>query len=160
MKYFILLFYISYTKKKIIYGPPRDKFLAPPLELSLVMWSCLVCMEVRSWLQRFVPKTVQVFCGSCWSHAPTRLGLSYSSVFYYPLVSMAAAKSSERTPTFLAASWDWRPCLVCNKNSLPIKQNLKSQHIPMDETCTLCDDHQETFYELSSGKATWWSRGA
>ena len=76
-------------------------------ELSLVMWSCLVCMEVRSWLQRFVPKTVQVFCGSCWSHAPTRLGLSYSSVFYYPLVSLAAAKSSERTPTFLAASWDW-----------------------------------------------------
>ena len=30
------------------------------------------------------------------------------------------------------------------KDSLPIKQNLKSQHIPMDETCTLCDDHQET----------------
>ena len=31
MKYYILLFYISYTKKKIIYGPPKDKFLAPPL---------------------------------------------------------------------------------------------------------------------------------
>ena len=76
-------------------------------ELSLVMWSCLVCMEVRSWLQRFVPKMVQVFCGSCGSHAPTRLGLSYSSVFYYPLVSLAAAKSFERTPTFLVASWDW-----------------------------------------------------
>ena len=31
MKYCILLFYISYKKKKIIYGPPKDKFLAPPL---------------------------------------------------------------------------------------------------------------------------------
>ena len=30
------------------------------------------------------------------------------------------------------------------KDSLPIKQYLKSHHIPMDETCTLCDDHQET----------------
>ena len=36
------------------------------------------------------------------------------------------------------------PGLACSKNSLPIKQNLKSQHIPMDETCTLCDDYQET----------------
>ena len=40
-------------------------------------------------------------------------------------------------------SW-LRPGLACSKNSLPIKQNLKSQHIPMDETCTVCDDHQET----------------
>ena len=34
MKYYILLFYISYTqkKKKIIYSPPKDKFLAPPLQ--------------------------------------------------------------------------------------------------------------------------------
>ena len=32
MKYYILLFYISYQKKKkIIYGPPKDKFLAPSL---------------------------------------------------------------------------------------------------------------------------------
>ena len=32
MKYYILLFYISYTKKKKIYiWPPKDKFLAPPL---------------------------------------------------------------------------------------------------------------------------------
>ena len=33
MKYCILLFYISYTqkKKKIIYGPPKNKFLASPL---------------------------------------------------------------------------------------------------------------------------------
>ena len=31
MKNYILLFYISYTKKKIIYGPPKDKFLTPPL---------------------------------------------------------------------------------------------------------------------------------
>lgn len=30
------------------------------------------------------------------------------------------------------------------KDSLPIKQNLKSQHILMDKTCTQCDDHQET----------------
>ena len=34
MKYCILLFYISYTKikKKIIYGPPKDKFLTPQLD--------------------------------------------------------------------------------------------------------------------------------
>ena len=34
MKYYILLFYISYTKKKkkIIYSPLKDKFLAPPLQ--------------------------------------------------------------------------------------------------------------------------------
>ena len=30
------------------------------------------------------------------------------------------------------------------KDSSPIKQNLKSQHILVDETCSLCDDHQET----------------
>ena len=32
MKYCILLFYISYKKKKkIIYGSPKDKFLVSPL---------------------------------------------------------------------------------------------------------------------------------
>lgn len=30
------------------------------------------------------------------------------------------------------------------KDSLPTKQNLKAQHISLDETCVLCDDHQET----------------
>jgi len=30
------------------------------------------------------------------------------------------------------------------KDSLPMKQNLRARHIPIDETCDLCDDHQET----------------
>ena len=30
------------------------------------------------------------------------------------------------------------------KDALPTKQNLRARHIPIDETCDLCEDHQET----------------
>ena len=30
------------------------------------------------------------------------------------------------------------------KDSLPTKENLHKRHIPLDVTCSLCDEHQET----------------
>ena len=72
MKYYILLFYISYQKKKIIYGPPKDKFLAPPLLAGNENESEIGNSATRrcdrhgatrgSWVRGFVVRTSWVRC--------------------------------------------------------------------------------------------------
>ena len=66
MKYCILLFYISYPKKNIIYGPSWDKFLAPPLH----SWCSSLSLELLGkslWSLGSIPNLCLTYLRRCLS---------------------------------------------------------------------------------------------
>ena len=152
---------VSVEKVSDLFYPNTTEWNIELLETSFYPW------EVETIRRIYVSKLHQVDC-LVWPLSPDG---SYTVKTAYHMLASEVLHSSPSSSSGVAGNvckriWKiktpqkikhfiWRAA----KDSLPTKHNLVRRQIPVDKTCSFCDDHQETILHVlwlcDHAKAVW-----